>query len=158
MPVAKWQYQEDNWHMTVAAITAVLGGQKVLKRKVDSDRKLMLLTREGVPVAALTLLAGQLDIDRRRLAHIIGISDRTLSRRLANDERLTAEESDRMVRLARVVAMATDTLGTSAKAASWLQSPNMVLGGQAPLDILDTDSGTRTVETVLGRIEWGLYS
>ncbi|WP_182275513.1 antitoxin Xre/MbcA/ParS toxin-binding domain-containing protein [Granulicella sp. 5B5] len=144
--------------MTVAAITAVLGGRKILKRRVESDRELTQLTREGVPVGALTLLASELALDRRTLARVIGISDRTLSRRLAKDERLSAEESDRVVRVARVVAMATDTLGSPAKASSWLQSPNMVLDGQAPLDLLDTDSGTRSVETVLGRIEWGIYS
>lgn len=62
------------------------------------------------------------------------------------------------MRLARVVAMATDTLGTSKKASLWLQPPNRVLEGKTPWELLDTDTGVRSVETVLGRIEWGLYS
>jgi putative toxin-antitoxin system antitoxin component (TIGR02293 family) len=56
------------------------------------------------------------------------------------------------------VALAKDTLGTAEKASLWLQTPNAVLGGHAPLTMLDTDVGTRSVETVLGRIAWGVYS
>ena len=144
--------------MTVAAITAVLGGRKILKRKVDSDSDLTLITREGLPVDTLTLLAHELSVERKTVARVVGISDRTLSRRLANKERLSAEESDRTVRLARVIAMASDTLGDSHKASSWLQTPNRALDGQCPLDLLDTDTGTRSVETVLMRIEYGIYS
>lgn len=144
--------------MTVAAITAVLGGTQMLRRRIESDFELTRLTREGIPVRTLTRLAEGLGLERRRLAHVVGISDRTLSRRIAKDERLSAEESDRTVRLARVVAMATDTLGNQQKASSWLQKPNRALEDQAPLDLLDTDTGARSVETVLGRIEYGLYS
>jgi putative toxin-antitoxin system antitoxin component (TIGR02293 family) len=144
--------------MTVAAITAVLGGRKTLKRNVDYESELTLLTREGLPVSALTSMANELAIDRRTLARVVGISDRTLSRRIAKRERLSLEESDRTVRLARVVAMATDTLGTSQKASSWLQTANRALDGAVPLELMDTDTGVRSVETILGRIAWGVYS
>src|ERR1700679_2680107 len=144
--------------MTVAAITAVLGGRRMLKRQVYSDSELTLLTREGLPVGTLTLLAKEMSVDRKTVARVVGISERTLSRRIANHLRLSTEESDRTVRLARVFAQATDTLGNPEKASSWLQTPNMVLEGQAPLELLDTDTGVRRVETVLGRIEYGLYS
>ncbi len=144
--------------MTVAAITAVLGGRRTLKRRVDSDGELRKITREGLPVGSLTLLAQELSVEKKTVARVVGISDRTLSRRIAKDERLSADESDRMVRLARVVAMATDTLGTIKKASLWLQTPNRVLGGETPLSLLDTDTGVRSVETILGRIAWGVYS
>ncbi|WP_263376381.1 type II RES/Xre toxin-antitoxin system antitoxin [Granulicella aggregans] len=144
--------------MTVAAITSVLGGHKLLKRRINSDSELTLLTREGLPVSALTLLAAGLSIDRKTLARVVGISDRTLNRRIANGGRLSAEESDRTVRLARIVAAATDTLGDASKASAWLQKPNRALEGQSPLDLLDTDTGTRSVETILGRIAYGIYS
>jgi putative toxin-antitoxin system antitoxin component (TIGR02293 family) len=144
--------------MTVAAIAEVLGGRKMFKQKVEYAADLTTLTREGLPVKALTLLAEGLAVDRRTLAHVIGISERTLSRRIAGNERLSAEESDRLVRTARVFAMAKDTLGTAQKASSWLQRPNRALEGQTPLELLDTDTGVRSVETLLGRIEYGLYS
>jgi putative toxin-antitoxin system antitoxin component (TIGR02293 family) len=144
--------------MTVAAITAVLGGRQTLKRKVASESDLIRLIREGLPVDTLTLLARELSIERKTLAKLVGISDRTLNRRIAAAARLSPEESDRITRLARVVAKTKDTLGTSEKASHWLQNPNRALGGVRPLDLLDTDAGARSVETILGRIEYGIYS
>ena len=144
--------------MTVAAISEVLGGQKMFRRKIVGERELTTLTREGLPVQTLTVLAGQMAIERRSLAKLVGISERTLSRRLAKGESLSAEESDRTVRVARVVAKAMDTLGTREKAAHWLQASNLALGGSVPLEMLDTDTGVREVEAILYRIDYGIYS
>jgi putative toxin-antitoxin system antitoxin component (TIGR02293 family) len=149
---------EDNRRMTATAISEVLGGRKMLRRRVECDFELIALTRAGLPVQTLTRVAEELNVERKELARIVGISERTLSRRMGSGERLTAEESDRTVRLARVVAHARKTFGTTAKAALWLQTPNRALEGQKPLTMLDTDSGAREVDTILGRIEYGLYS
>lgn len=149
---------KDNWRMTNLAIASALGGSRMLRRKVDADFDLHLLTREGLPVGTLPVLAGELKVERKHLARLVGVSDRTLSRRLAGDQRLSPEESDRTMRVARVVAQAADVLGSMAKVALWMKAPNRALDGQQPLDLLDTDAGVRSVETVLGRIEYGLYS
>ena len=144
--------------MTVAAITDVLGGAKVFKRKVGFDADLHLMTREGLPVKALPALAGEMSIELKALAKVVGISERTLSRRMASDSRLTAEESDRTMRVARVFAKTKDTFGTAEKASRWLQSPNRALGGDVPLELLDTDAGAQSVQTILLRIDYGVYS
>jgi putative toxin-antitoxin system antitoxin component (TIGR02293 family) len=144
--------------MTVTAIAAVLGGKRTLRRSVTTSAELQLITREGLPVATLPMLAEELAVERTKLAQVVGISERTLSRRLGGQARLSAEESDRTVRLARMFAMTADVLGSSKKASLWLKAKNRALDGQRPLDLLDTDTGARTVETVLGRIAYGLYS
>ena len=51
-----------------------------------------------------------------------------------------------------------ETLGDEEKAAAWLKTPNRALRGARPLDQLDTDPGVREVESVLGRIAYGVYS
>ena len=150
--------KEDNWRMTATAIATVLGGRKTLKRNVTSESELRVITRNGLPVATLPLLAGKLAVERGTLAKVVGISDRTLSRRLASNARLTLEESDRTMRLARVVAHAFDVFGDEEKAAHWLNTPNRVMEGDTPLSLLDTDAGVVWVGTILGRIEYGIYS
>ena len=144
--------------MTVAAIAEVLGGRKVLKKKVGTPAQLMTLIREGLPADILPSIAAELSMDRSAVAKVVGISGRTLSRRLASHSRLSAEESDRMVRLARVLALANDTLGDRTKASRWLQTPNRALQGNTPFELLDTDAGVQSVETILGRIAYGIYS
>jgi putative toxin-antitoxin system antitoxin component (TIGR02293 family) len=144
--------------MTVAAITAVLGGQKVLRRKVGADSDLRAMTRAGLPAGTLAALAKELDVDKKVLATLVGVSERTLSRRLASGARLSMKESDRTMRVARVLAKTKDTFGNPVKAVHWLKTPNRVMEGQTPLSLLDTDAGVNWVETILGRIDYGLYS
>ncbi|MES2392589.1 MAG: antitoxin Xre/MbcA/ParS toxin-binding domain-containing protein [Acidobacteriota bacterium] len=144
--------------MTATAITAVLGGRKVLKRDVTSETELRVMTREGLPVKTLSTLAEELKVERKTLAKVVGISERTLSRRIASGSKLSAEESDRTMRVARVYARAVDVFGDSEKAARWMKKANRVMEGESPLSLLDTDAGVTWVETILGRIDYGIYS
>jgi putative toxin-antitoxin system antitoxin component (TIGR02293 family) len=144
--------------MTIAAIAEVLGGRKSLRQKVETSSDLAEATRAGLSVDSLDTLAEELSIQRLAVARLLGISERTLTRRATSSGRLTAAESDRVVRLARILALAKDTLGSMEKASRWLQTRNRALEGDRPIDRLDTDIGVRSVEQILGRIDYGLYS
>ena len=67
-----------------------------------------------------------------------------------------AEQSDRLVRVVRVLAAAEETFGSQDKASRWLRRPTKVLEGEAPLELLDTTEGAREVEDLLHRIDHGL--
>ena len=144
--------------METETIAAVLGGRKVLHKIVKRPDDLAQLVREGLPATSINVLAQKLDLGSTTLSRKLGIPRRTLTRRLSKGSRLTAAESDRTVRLARVFANAVEMIGDEDKAAEWLRTPNRALGGERPLDQLDTDVGARTVEDVLGRIAYGVYS
>ena|SRR5450432_461138 len=142
----------------VLAITEVLGNLETLPKNVDTPTGLAAATRAGLSVRIVDTIAVELDIPRISVAKLLSISGRTLSRRTSADARLTPAESDRLVRLARILAQSKETLGSMEKASRWLQTPNRALEGDKPFDRLDTDAGVRSVEQVLGRIEYGLYS
>lgn len=144
--------------METANIVQVLGGRKVLGRAVTTPDELAQLIREGLPAIAIVTLAGKLNLANAAVSRKLGIPQRTLTRRLSQRSRLTSAESDRAVRLARVYASAVEMIGDHGKAVEWLQTPNRALGGERPLDQLDTDIGARAVEDVLGRIAYGVYS
>jgi len=145
--------------MTAAAtIAQVLGGRKMLGKAVKKADDLAELVRQGLPAASVRLLAERLDMGSSALSRKLGIPQRTLSRRMSHRSRLTAAESGRTVRLARVYAGAVEMIGEERKAVEWLQTENRALGGERPLDKLDTDVGTREVEDLLGRIAYGVYS
>lgn len=144
--------------MTFEAIAEVLGGRRMTMRKVCSASDLVEITRGGLPANTLSTLADGLSMDRKKVAQVLGIPTRTLSRRLGSHSRLSAAESDRAVRLARILALANDTFGNKEKASRWLQTPNRVLDGLTPFELLDTDAGVQSVTTILGRIAHGVYS
>jgi putative toxin-antitoxin system antitoxin component (TIGR02293 family) len=144
--------------MGTEAIAEVLGGRKVLGKTIKRANDLAQLVRKGLPATSVTALAEKLDLGNAVLSRKLGIPQRTLTRRLSQRSRLTVAESDRTVRLARVYANAVEMIGDEKKAVEWLRTPNRALGGEIPLDQLDTDLGARTVEDILGRIAYGVYS
>ena len=141
--------------MTAANVAAKLGGRKVLRRQVRSEMELAALVRAGLPSTALAFLAKQFAVGE--IYRLVG-SPRTLQRKRAAGDRLSPDESDRLARLARVVARAEEALGSTQKAHHWLKRENRALGGAQPLSLLDSDAGALAVENVLGRIEHGVYS
>jgi putative toxin-antitoxin system antitoxin component (TIGR02293 family) len=144
--------------MTVASIAETLGAPRTIKAKISSQAQLREATRFGLPAEVVTSLASQLGMQRAQVTRVLGIPERTLSRRINSNGRLTAQESDRAVRLARVLAQAKGTFGSLEKARTWLQTSNRALRGEQPFELLDTDAGVQSVETVLGRIDYGIYS
>lgn len=144
--------------METEAIAEVLGGRKVFGKAVTSPDDLARLVRRGLPATSVTALAGKLDLGNTVLSRKLGIPQRTLTRRLSQRSRLTAAESDRTVRFARIYANAVEMIGDEERAVEWLRTPNRALGGERPLDQLDTDIGARAVEDILGRIAYGVYS
>ena len=122
-----------------------------------SPEKLIHELEKGLPFVELEVLRATLDTSMELLAQRVGISRPTLHRRRAQG-RLTSDESDRLVRFARLMGMAVQALGTTQHARTWLATPQHGLGGAIPLDYARTEVGAREVEDLLGRIEYGVYS
>ena len=83
---------------------------------------------------------------------------RTFERRLGSGQPLKVAEADAIARLIRVREHARRTFGRDDLAETWLTEPNPELGERIPVEMARTDLGAREVETVLGRIEHGVFS
>jgi putative toxin-antitoxin system antitoxin component (TIGR02293 family) len=82
---------------------------------------------------------------------------RTLQHRRSRREKLTVEESDRVWRMIRILALAEAVYGSRERALAWLRSPKEQVGGRAPLSLLNTDAGSRIVEELLTQIDEGMF-
>ncbi|GGJ37167.1 hypothetical protein GCM10011320_51050 [Neoroseomonas lacus] len=115
---------------------------------------LIAAVRAGLPVTAVddALASGRVtaaELDR------LAIPRKTLAHRRAKG-RLTPDQSDRLLRVLRIVTEAETAFADRVRAGIWLRRPTTTLGGEAPLDLLDTEIGARQVETLLGRIAHGI--
>ncbi len=113
--------------------------------------------RDGLSLRELLDLQEALDVPLAALAARIGISKATLHRR-KQEGVLTAAESDRVLRFARLIGQAAAVFGGQDAARQWLNAPQRGLAGAVPLDYAETEAGAREVERLLGRIEHGVYS
>jgi putative toxin-antitoxin system antitoxin component (TIGR02293 family) len=139
------------------ALVEALGGRKVLKRRIVNVDQLRETVKAGLPYASLEALIEKFGLAREEAAAALHLPQRTIARR-KKEQKLQADESDRLLRLARVSAQAVATLGSEEKAVQWLRRPNRALGNRPPLDLIDNDIGIRQVEEVLGRIDHGNIS
>lgn len=114
--------------------------------------------RSGIPTkdAIRFIESTSSAVPPKTVLRVAGISQRTLERRAGS--RLSPDQSDRLVRIARVIDVAEDSIGTRVQALAWMNVPNRSLGGARPIDELDTDAGSKRVETALGRLREGVVA
>ena len=111
----------------------------------------------GFDFRAFVRLQQATRLTARQLADLLSIPDRTLSRR-KSEGRLHPDESDRLLRLARVVDLALSLFEGDKKAAQgWLMLSNDALGGKTPIELSKTEVGAREVETLIHRLEHGVF-
>ena len=110
---------------------------------------------QGIPAAWARSLETQ-GLTRDDIRRII--PDRTLDRRIAKGEMLKIEEADGLARLLRVVKAARDLFENDENADMFLRNPNPALGERIPIHMAQTDIGAREVETIIGRLAYGVYS
>ncbi|HSQ20483.1 MAG TPA: antitoxin Xre/MbcA/ParS toxin-binding domain-containing protein [Blastocatellia bacterium] len=140
-----------------SAVAKVLGGEKTLGKRVSSQQDLISVVRRGLRTSTVDAVIEELDVPRAEVLPTLRLARRTMERRKATG-RLRPEESERVYRLAKILASAESVLGTKKKARHWLNTPNRALGNASPLSLLETEAGVDEVTHVLGRIEFGVYS
>lgn len=120
---------------------------------VASDHDIHERIELGFPASVMERLVdlGAIDlITRNRI-----VPFRTFKRRLADDQRLTRNESNRLFQVVHVTAMAEALFGDSAKAKRRLTKPKRFLSGKSPRDLVFTTPGAHQVEQMLVRIGEG---
>ena len=125
---------------------------------IAPETNLLSAIQAGLPSNAVLELAGRVGVTRTVILKKLDISESTMARRSRAKSRLTPQESDRLVRIARVFAYATEVFGSEEKASQWLRLPIRALNFTTPFEYLDTEEGARQVEAVLSHLEHGVFS
>lgn len=137
-----------------AKVAEVVGGERTVGRAVRNAGDLIAAVRAGLPAATVEYVV---DAGKMSLTEIDAaiLPRKTLARRIKAGM-LTADQSDRLIRVAKVIALAEETFGSPDKAGAWLRRETGPLGGVSPMSLLDTTEGTAQVEQLLTRIAYGV--
>ncbi len=122
----------------------------------QSEFDLAEIVEQGIPTDSLAYLRHQ-GLTFTEVSSII-ISPRTLKHRRARGEKLSNEETERAVRVGRVLSQADLVFGSHDKALLWLRTPDERLNNRTPLSMLPTEAGGRLVESMLWQIDDGVYT
>jgi putative toxin-antitoxin system antitoxin component (TIGR02293 family) len=132
-------------------------GARTLGIRADDPGSLVRQVRAGFAFRRLERLQRAMALPWGKIARLVSIPQRTLTRRQA-EGRLGSEESDRVLRASRVFDLAVDLFeGDVAAARQWLQTPKPGLGGEVPIEFAATEAGAREVEHLIACLEHGIF-
>ena len=120
-----------------------------------TEGQVLQIVEEQLPTTAINKLLA-LGLTRQEIDALI-IPQRTLQHRRSKREKLTVEESDRVLRVVRLLSQTEAVYGSHERALDWLRRPITRLKNRAPLDLMRTDTGTRIVEELLVQIDEGMF-
>jgi len=128
----------------------------LLGLRLSDSNRITALTQQGLPFRMVDTFQGILGLSVDRMAEILQIPMRTLTRRRQMD-RLHADESGRLFLVAWVFARALALHdGNLERAHRWMDSPARGLGGAAPFTLAADPHGARLIDSLIGQIEHGL--
>lgn len=118
---------------------------------------------KGIPIAQLAKLLRNGDIDIHACEQISpglalkeSLADRTTTPDASPDDRLSADESDRLYRVVHTVVVAEFLFGSRNKAQRWLSKPKDRFSGNSPLQMLASTAGAQLVEELMTQLAEGL--
>lgn len=138
----------------------LLGGQRLLKALPVSRAEIHETIVHGIPYSALFFLTDSITVlTESDVAHVVGISTRTLRRQKDTPKKsMPTDLASRTWLFAETLAKATEVFGGRAEAERWMSEQAMGLDGARPIDLLRTVQGAEVVNEFLGRLEYGVYN
>ena len=139
--------------MELSDVKGVLG----LKEKIRTQLDLVKLSRKGVSKGTVIRLAKHLSVGVKGIAPLLAVNERTIQR-LGPGKVFSRTVSERILRIALIVARGEEVLGDPERFNLWLKEPNKALADQTPLSLLVSEFGIDMILDELGRIEHGVVS
>ena len=143
--------------LPIPTLIVLLGGQTIINREIRHDFDLIEVAKEGLPKQALDNLALNISFSTKEMAEVLNVSERTIQR-YRDDQRLDKDASAKLIRLAKLYELGEETFGSLSRFKGWMQSHIPALGGNRPMDLLDTPLGYELIERELIYIEHGLFA
>ncbi len=143
--------------MQLAQVGDILGGEKILGKKLVNKMDLVELASRGITKNAVSNLANYLSLSSKQVADLLPVTERTLQR-YSPRQHFNQAVSEQVIQIAEVLAKGIEIFKEKSKLLLWLNTPHKVFYGNTPFSLLSSRFGTELVLEELGRIEFGVYS
>jgi len=141
-------------HTKTASARALAKMAKSLNVTITHQADLSKLARAGLPTNSFISFA-QCGFNRKELDWII--PTRTFTHRQKAQGVLSLEESDKLLRAAKIQALAVEVLGDQHKASSWLHKERSLFNNLSAMELMKTEHGAQLVEDALIQLDEGYF-
>jgi putative toxin-antitoxin system antitoxin component (TIGR02293 family) len=121
-----------------------------------TDFELTQIVEKGIPLESLESLKEK-GLTSTEISQLV-IPARTLKHRKGRGQNLSREETERLLRVGRVLSFAEYVFGNRTKSLHWLRRQDDRLGDRTRLSLMATEAGGRLIEAMLWQIADGVYT
>ena len=143
-----------------SGIIALLGGERLIKHKINKQLDWVDLIRIGLPGNVINVLAKNISFTEEEISNVIHISTRSLQRwtKETKNKILDRETSAKTIALATLFSKGANVFGSIEAFKQWLRLSNSALENKKPIELLDTSIGFELINDELGKIEYGIFA
>lgn len=125
------------------------------------------IVKRGMSARSIEVLATRMAVSKDRIVATLGLARATVDRRVRDNKPLSADDSARVLGMARLVGQVQQMVDESgdpegfdaaAWVAQWLEKPLPALAGQRPAEFMDTADGQAVVSALVSRMQSGAYA
>jgi putative toxin-antitoxin system antitoxin component (TIGR02293 family) len=125
------------------------------------------MIKRGIPATEAKRMLAKLGVGQGVTFGALKLSLATVNRKAALDQPLSADESERVIGMAKLIGQleamiqeSGDPKGFDAAAwiSRWLREPLPAFGGACPMEFMDTMEGQAMVSQALGQMQSGAYA
>lgn len=142
-----------------ARIIRYLGGSRIAGVDVDDigDGMTIIHTvRNGLPIQVLEWAQENLGVSRAIFYQVIPRQTVDSARRRGG--KLSQAQSERILRIAKIYALAEEAFGSDERGKAWMAEPNPQLEDMRPIELMDSQQGAEQVEAMLTRMMYGVVA
>ena len=115
------------------------------------------IIKEGISKKDLEHLKEKSDLDYNQLSKVLSVARATLINK-KGAAKFDMVLSERIVGVADIYSYGYEVFESETRFNEWIFRSNQALGGQAPYELLDNQFGRDEVKSLIGRIDYGVYS
>ncbi|CAN5404812.1 DUF2384 domain-containing protein [soil metagenome] len=125
--------------------------------KANNEADKVKMVRAGVLKESIERLSEITTIPVKDLVGILPVSERQFNR-YDNRTRLKKDLSEHILIVADVLLKSLEIFDSPEQLREWFFTPQIALGSEKPISLLDTSFGATLVTDLLGRLEHGVIS
>ncbi len=123
--------------------------------------------RQGVPARRVDDLEDAMCVSRDYVSDLLNLPRTSVRRKIRKDARLSTDQSERVIGLARLIGQVADMLERSGDPkdfdvarwlGEWLELPVPALGGGKPADYMSTLTGQELVSNLIVQAQAGVFA
>ena len=133
-------------------------GRKYIRSKIESPYDFINIASKGISAQVILNFRNHFNIPRDSAAEMLNVSSPTIYRWIRQNKKLDRNFTVQLLELADMFLYGTEVFQDQETFFKWMKLPNTALGGIEPQELIEFPGGIDKVRSLLGRIEYGVYS